>query len=298
MKKKQSEVAALYYLFKKLLRAMKITLFLLLVFFIQVNAKTYSQQKKISLKYDNVELAKVMKAIERQTDLYFFFNDRVLNTGRKVSVKVENSTLERVLEELFYDSYSWEVVNRMIVLKPCEKSVVQEQQEKKVFKVTGVVVDVKKQPLPGVTVRLVGTSLGTATDENGKFEITLPVTEGELEFSFVGYKAERKVLRQTNPMPMEVVLTEEVTEMEEVVVTGIFIRKAESFTGAATTFKQEDLKRLGNQNILQSLKNMDPSFMVTESVDFGSDPNRMPDIQIRGASSLPNVKGEYRSNPN
>lgn len=144
MKKKQSEVAALYYLFKKLLRAMKITLFLLLVFFIQVNAKTYSQQKKISLKYDNVELAKVMKAIERQTDLYFFFNDRVLNTGRKVSVKVENSTLERVLEELFYDSYSWEVVNRMIVLKPCEKSVVQEQQEKKVFKVTGVVVDVKK----------------------------------------------------------------------------------------------------------------------------------------------------------
>ena len=43
---------------------------------------------------------------------------------------------------------------------------------------------------------------------------------------------------------------------------------------------------------------MDPSFMVTESVDFGSDPNRMPDIQIRGASSLPNVKGEYRSNPN
>ena len=63
MKKKQSEVAALYYLFKKLLRAMKITLFLLLVFFIQVNAKTYSQQKKISLKYDNVELAKVMKAI-------------------------------------------------------------------------------------------------------------------------------------------------------------------------------------------------------------------------------------------
>ena len=99
-------------------------------------------------------------------------------------------------------------------------------------------------------------------------------------------------------MPMEVVLTEEVTEMEEVVVTGIFIRKAERSTGAATTFKQEDLKRLGNQNILQSLKNMDSYFMVTESVDFGSDPNRMPDIQIRGASSLPNVKGEYRSNPN
>ena len=86
--------------------------------------------------------------------------------------------------------------------------------------------------------------------------------------------------------------------MEEVVITGIFTRKAESFTGAATTFKQADLKRMGNQNILQSLKNMDPSFMVMENVDFGSDPNRTPDIQVRGASSLPNVKGEYESNPN
>lgn len=71
---------------------------------------------------------------------------------------------------------------------------------------------------------------------------------------------------------LSIVLEDEVSEMEEVVITGIFTRKAESFTGAATTFKQADLKRLGNQNILQSLKNMDPSFMVMENVDFASDP--------------------------
>ena len=115
-------------------------------------------------------------------------------------------------------------------------------------------------------------------------------------FSFVGMQT--KEVKYTGGETLDVTLDAEVAQIDEIVVTGIFTRKAESFTGAATTFKQEDLKRLGNQNILQSLKNMDPSFMVMENVDFGSDPNRTPDIQIRGASSLPNVKGEYESNPN
>ena len=68
MRKKQSKVAASYYLFLKLLRSMKIILFLLLAFVIQVNAKAYSQQR-VSLEYENVELSKVMKSLERQTDL-------------------------------------------------------------------------------------------------------------------------------------------------------------------------------------------------------------------------------------
>ena len=64
---------------------MKIILFLLLAFVIQVNAKAYSQQR-VSLEYENVELSKVMKSLERQTNLYFFFNDKALDTKQRVSV--------------------------------------------------------------------------------------------------------------------------------------------------------------------------------------------------------------------
>ena len=86
--------------------------------------------------------------------------------------------------------------------------------------------------------------------------------------------------------------------MEEVVVTGMFTRKADSYTGAVTTIKKEELQRVGNQNILQSLKNIDPSFQVLENNDFGSDPNRVPEIQMRGASSFTDMKDKYQTNPN
>ena len=86
--------------------------------------------------------------------------------------------------------------------------------------------------------------------------------------------------------------------MEEVVVTGMFTRKEDSYTGAVTTIKKEELQRVGNQNILQSLKNIDPSFQVLENNDFGSDPNRVPEIQMRGASSFTDMKDKYQTNPN
>ena len=93
-------------------------------------------------------------------------------------------------------------------------------------------------------------------------------------------------------------LAPSVTEMQEVVVTGIFTRKAESYTGAARTVKAEDLAKVGNMNVLQALKNIDPSFQVIESNQFGSDPNRVPEIQMRGASSFTDMKDKYQTNPN
>lgn len=80
---------------------------------------------------------------------------------------------------------------------------------------------------------------------------------------------------------INVILEEDQTEMEEVVVTGIYSRKKESFTGSSQTYKAEELKMIGNQNILQSLKALDPAFNIMENNQYGSDPNRTPDIEIR-----------------
>ena len=66
------------------------------------------------------------------------------------------------------------------------------------------------------------------------------------------------------------------TEVEEVVVNGIFQRKAGSFTGSALTMKGEDLKKVSNSNVFASLKNLDPSLMIFDNLEFGSDPNKMP----------------------
>ena len=94
------------------------------------------------------------------------------------------------------------------------------------------------------------------------------------------------------------VLEEDAAEMEEVVVTGIFERKAESFTGSVATYKGEELKKIGTQNVLQSLKTLDPSFRITPNNQFGSDPNKLPDINIRGKSSISNIESEWGDDPN
>ena len=97
---------------------------------------------------------------------------------------------------------------------------------------------------------------------------------------------------------INIVLQEETIALDDVVVTGIYTRNKESFTGSSQTYTAEDLKMIGNQNILQSLKTLDPAFHILESKEYGSDPNRLPDIEIRGKSSIVGLKEEYGQDPN
>ena len=97
---------------------------------------------------------------------------------------------------------------------------------------------------------------------------------------------------------INVVLKEELTTVDEVVVTGIFTRKKESFTGSSTTFTTKELKMVGNSNILQSLKTLDPAFAIMENNEFGSDPNHLPNIEIRGKTSVNGLTEEYNTDPN
>ena len=139
--------------------------------------------------------------------------------------------------------------------------------------------------------------ISVMTDIDGKYRFTVPLTKDMiLVFSFVGMETKEVVYKGESTL--NVTLNSDITEMAEVVVTGIFTRKADSYTGAVTTIKKEELQRVGNQNVLQSLKNIDPSFQVLENNEFGSDPNKVPDIQMRGASNFSDMKDKYQTNPN
>ena len=141
------------------------------------------------------------------------------------------------------------------------------------------------------------------TDTDGKFQLTLPGNkEITLQFSFVGMKT--KEVKVTDDKPLQIVLEEDVTEVEEVVVNGIFQRKAGSFTGSALTMKGEDLKKVSNSNVFASLKNLDPSLMIFDNLEFGSDPNKMPTMALRGKTAFDlgsddiDLKGSYANDPN
>lgn len=167
--------------------------------------------------------------------------------------------------------------------------------------VKGLVTDESNKPIAGATVIIVGSTYGVSTNAQGEFSIEV-VARDSIAVSFVG-KQTRKYLI-TNPVDLlVVVLKENVVAMDEVVVTGMFTRKAESFTGSAKTIKGEDLQRVGNGNVFQSLKNMDPSLNIMDNMEFGSDPNKLPTIQLRGTSSFPvesntDLRSNYQDDPN
>ena len=116
-----------------------------------------------------------------------------------------------------------------------------------------------------------------------------------LIFSFIGMETQ-EIPFEKGKHRINVVLQESQQIMEEVVVNGIFTRKAESFTGSAKTFKKDELKRVGNGNIFQSLKNLDSSLKIMDNMEMGSDPNSMPDMRLRGTST--GLRGNYQSQPN
>ena len=162
----------------------------------------------------------------------------------------------------------------------------------------GSVKDKEGFPLPGVAVQVKGTSQGTTTDADGEYYIMVKgVEKPVLVFSFIGMETQ-EVPFEKGKHRINVTLKESQQVMDEVVVTGIFNRNKESFTGSATTFKAGELKLVGNQNVLQSLKTLDPSFAIIENDTYGSDPNRLPDVEVRGKTSIVGLTEENFVNPN
>ena len=170
------------------------------------------------------------------------------------------------------------------------------KQQTKASVVSGQVFDTDGEPLAGVTIRNAkAKSAGCITDVDGNFR--LPVTGSTtIAVSYIGKKPiEMKV---TPGKPVKIVMEDDDSKLGEVVVTGIYSRNKESFTGSSKTFDATELKGVGNQNIIQSLKTLDPAFTVLENNQFGSDPNRLPDLEIRGKSSIVGLKEEFGEDPN
>lgn len=165
----------------------------------------------------------------------------------------------------------------------------------------GIVTDEKGEPLPGASVSqkrvTQAESIQTVIcDVNGHFSLSIPTGTTQLEVSFIGF--ETKVITLTAETSYHIEMKSNESNLDEVVVTGMFTRKANTFTGAVSTVTKDDLLKVGNQNVIQSLKNIDPSFIQLDNLAMGSNPNSLPELQMRGQSSFPDLNNEYQSNPN
>lgn len=162
----------------------------------------------------------------------------------------------------------------------------------------GTVIDETGNPLPGVNITYKNSKgIGVITDIDGNFTLAIPSSVHSLIFSYVGMKTQ--TVRVTSPSEkIKVRMEPDAVAIQETVITGIYTRKAESFTGSMATYSEKELKTVGNQNVLQSLKVLDPSFIVLENNLSGSDPNATMNLNIGGNTNIVGLETEYTTNPN
>ncbi len=163
--------------------------------------------------------------------------------------------------------------------------------------ITGLVLDAMGESLPGASIYIKGDSKnGVMADANGRFTLMIPEGAKAFIVSFVGMQQQEVVILENTDD--YTIYLENTTTIDEVVVTGIVTKRKETFTGSSASYSGEELKAIGVQNPLLSLRSLDPSFNLMESEIYGSDPNRMPNIEIRGKSSIMGLRDEVSEDPN
>ena len=237
--------------------------------------------KRITMELKGETLSAALKKLEGLSGYRILFSyDDV--SDYQVSGQVKNATVEAALKMILKGKpFEYIIDGQFINVSHLNKGKKKPKGGDK--KITGTVLS-KEDGLPviGASVRIAGTEQGAATDLNGQF--TLDVKPGTvLQVSYIGMKTQT-----LQAMPgMEIILESDAKTLNDVVVTGIFRKAKESYTGAATKIGGEKLKMYKGQNLLQTLRNADASLNIPMNNMMGSDPNSLPQMNIRGTSSLP-----------
>lgn len=278
---------------KHIQRIMRVTLFLMLFSILIVEAETSYSQEAITIHMKSATIKEVCKEIEKNSDYIFVFADNSENEiDKKVDIEIQSQSISNALANILKDTpLKYDIYNKQIVIYKREKEEILNtkivQQVPIAKEIKGKVIDTQGNPLVGATVLIKNTIKGTTTDTDGNFSIFYETDDKQipLVISYIGFKTKEQII--TPGQFVTFTLEEDIAEIGEVVVTGIVTRKSESYTGSVSTFSGDNLKEISNQNIFKSLKTLDPSINIFTDFTMGSDPNMLPDMTLRGRSTLP-----------
>ncbi|MCK7553676.1 carboxypeptidase-like regulatory domain-containing protein [Chitinophaga sedimenti] len=230
---------------------MKLTTLLLLTALLQTKANAYSQQ--ITLRVKNTPLDKVCAQISRQSGYHFFFNERLVKDARKVSLDLQGVSLQQALDACFSGQpFNYIIVDNTVVVrkKSDPPPLMHLAASPLVLVVKGRVTNEKGEPLPGASVKLKNSTKGATSDAKGEFNFTVPDgTTVELEITMLGFKTQ--AMTPSDPANVVIVLKEEATTLDNLVVIGYGTTRRQDFTGSVASVKMEGspIASLPNMNI-------------------------------------------------
>ena len=276
---------------RKMILIMNLKLFILLCCIHVANANVFSQEQRLDVSFENEKMLDVIDYLQRQTGFQFFYLKQNLAVASNVTLSMKQATLAEILDNVLKDNgFSYEIQDGIVIIKVADD----DKEKKKSLTVKGFVYDEKKQPMPGVTVQVVGISVGTATTEKGWFSIALPLLKGKLKFSFVGY-LDQEVEFTEKTDTLRIYLKENVQELDEAVVVAYGETTRRKATGSISTVKADEIKGIPSGNIANLLQGRVAGMDITNL--SGAPGGGDVAITIRGYNSLDVEAGRRFSNP-
>ena len=268
----------------QILLRMKLTFVLVFCMLVQTFAAVNAQT--VTLKKQNASLEEIIWELKEQTKFVFLYSSADIATVKGIDIDMQNSQIDAILKKCLEgtDLQFVKENNAIIIRQANGKTAVPQVQSRKI---TGKVIDEDGNPLPGVAVLIEGTTIGVATDMDGKYDLTCPeMKDIVLKFSYIGMKPKSVVVG--NKTVVDITLESDSQEMDEVVVTGLLNRRKSGFAGTTTVISKQELAKVSTGNIFTTISTLDAGFKIEENNLDGSNPNKLPDFTIRGKGSFQN----------
>lgn len=239
------------------------------------------QEITLSVHYKDIAISRVLDDISLKTGCSVLVRDNDINTNLKVSVEMENGTLEQILTAIFKGlNVKYDIENKTISVYKSDK-LVRSPVFTQTRTATGFVKGTDGEPIIGANVVVKGTTNGTITGIDGDFSLTAPVG-ATLEISFIGYiTMEVKV----GNAPLDIVLKEDSKVLDEVVIVGFGQQKKINLTGAVSTLDSKVLESRPITTVSQALQGAVPGMNFSYGGNGGEVGNNMT-FNIRGAGTI------------
>ncbi len=245
--------------------------------------ETYSQNARFDLKMKNVALTSILSKIEDQSEFNFFYKSDEIEELTNLSIEVNQATISEVLDNLLKtEGFDYEIHDRYILIKKLPDRLALGNAARQIS-VSGKVADSSGTPLPGVTVVIKGTTQGTITDADGKYSLANVPEGGLLVFSFVGMKTQE--IPVNGKISINVIMSEETEDIEEVVAIGYGVQKKVNLTGSVTSVNSEELESRPVINVQQALQGQMPGVQITQT-NGGQPGHEGINVSIRGINSF------------
>ncbi|HUB60197.1 MAG TPA: carboxypeptidase-like regulatory domain-containing protein, partial [Puia sp.] len=251
---------------------MKLTFLLLTAAMLHASANV-SGQAKVTLKSENVEIAGVLANIEKQTNYRFLYNNALKSIRQKVDVDVRDADIRSLLDRIFSGTdLTYKMLENNLIVILSGSAPFQD------IRVTGKITGQNGEPLPGVSVTIVGSTGGTATDTGGNFTIMAP-ENASLRISYVGYLTQ---VVKVSAQPLNIQLKPAESQLNQVVVVGYGTQRKVDVTGSVGHVNGEELSK---QPVLTATQAMQGKIAGVNVISSGQ-PGSLPQVIIRGAGSI------------